>query len=144
VTPDLSIVPRKYHPFISPPLRRVFLDAREDNSRAVVESLNAENAALKKRVTSLERHNDLLTDSCNSAHSTVVCLETDEESARLASYKARADALKDRQNLNRVRAEYNAFKFRATVHLGLALFSLVFFLVYFLTNLYFLRRVGPR
>jgi len=27
----MSIVPDKYHTFISPPLRRVFLDVREDN-----------------------------------------------------------------------------------------------------------------
>jgi hypothetical protein len=56
--PDMSIVPTKYHTYISPPLRPVFLDALEDNSRAVIENLNAEIAALKGRVASLERDND--------------------------------------------------------------------------------------
>jgi hypothetical protein len=61
--PDMSIVPTKYHTYISPPLRPVFLDAREDNSRAVIENLNAEIAALKWRVASLERDNDFFRGS---------------------------------------------------------------------------------
>jgi hypothetical protein len=48
-----SIIPKKYHALISPSLRRVFLDAQEDNSPAVIENLNAEIAALKKLVSSL-------------------------------------------------------------------------------------------
>jgi hypothetical protein len=112
VTPDLSIVPNKYHTFISPPLRRVFLDTREDNSRAVIENLNAENAALKERVTLLERDKDLLTDRCNAAHSTV---------ARLS-------------------VEYDAFKSRARNHHHfLALFS-IFILVS--AKMYYSRSVG--
>jgi hypothetical protein len=52
--PDKSIIPTKYHAFISPSLRRVFLDAQEDNSRAaMIENLKAEIAALKMHVTSL-------------------------------------------------------------------------------------------
>jgi hypothetical protein len=47
------MTPRKYHAYISP-LRRVFLDAREDDSRAVVGNLNEEIAAFKERVALLE------------------------------------------------------------------------------------------
>ena len=93
VKPDLSIVPEKYHRFISPPLRRVFLDGREDNSHVQVELLNAEIARLEERVTSLNRDNDLLVDRCNSAQG---------ELARLARCKAKADALKVKEVLNRL------------------------------------------
>jgi hypothetical protein len=65
----MSIFPKKYHTFISPPLRRVFLDAREDNSRAVIEKLNAETAALN-------RDKVLLMDRCDSAQSAVTRLLT--------------------------------------------------------------------
>jgi hypothetical protein len=139
VTPDLSIVPKKYHTFISPPLRRVFLDTREDNSRAVIKDLNVENAALKERVTLLERDKDLLTDRCNAAHSAVARLSDDEQTARLANYKARSDALKDKQNLNRLSAEYDALKSRARIRHGLALFL---FFIFVSMKLYYSRSVG--
>ena len=136
VTPDLSIVSKKYHNFISPALRRVFLDTREDNSRVVVENLNTENAALKERVTSLERNNDILTDQCNSMHGALARLSTDEETARLENYKATADAAKDKQNLNRLMAENDALKYRARIHdatfkLTLALLSLISLVSFF-------------
>jgi hypothetical protein len=67
----MSIVPKKYHTFISPPLRRVFLDAREDNSRVVIEKLDAEIAALN-------RDKVLLMDRCDSAQRAMTRLRADE------------------------------------------------------------------
>ena len=131
VTPDLSIVPKKYHTFISPPLRRVFLDAREDNSRAVVSNLNAENAALKEHVTSLERDKDLLTDRCRSTDCELERRSVDEQTARFAYFEATADAYKDKENLDRLMAKYDALKFRARIQHGLALISILLFLWYF-------------
>jgi hypothetical protein len=103
----MSIVPKKYHTFISPPLRRVFLDAQEDgrDSRAVIENLNEEITLLKERVTSLKRDKDLLMDRCEIAQSVVAHLRADERTTRVANSKARADALEDKKNLNRLRAE---------------------------------------
>jgi len=95
VMPDMSIVPNKYHTFISSPLRRVFLDAPGNNSRAVIKNLNAEIAALKERVTSLKHDKDYLEDRYQSAQSTVATLRR-ERNARLA--------LEDKQNLNCFRA----------------------------------------
>src|SRR5258708_2897905 len=91
--PDKSTVPKKYRNFISPSLRRVFLDAQEDNSREVIENLNAEIAALKKRVTSLNRDKDLLMDRCDSesAHTSTRLRAEGRSTAHLASGKARAD-----------------------------------------------------
>ena len=102
----MSIIPEKYHNFISPPLRRVFLDARGDNTRGVmIDSLNAETAALKERVTSLNRDKDLFQDRYDSAQGELVRLRADERAARFASSKVKADALKDKENLNRLKAQ---------------------------------------
>jgi len=100
----MSIVPNKYHTFISSPLRRVFLDAPlpENNNRAVIKNLNAEIAALKERVTSLERDKVLLSDRYHTAKNTVATLRLKERNARLA--------LEDKQNRNRFRAKYDALK----------------------------------
>jgi len=98
----MSIIPEKYHNFISLPLRRVFLDAREDNTRAVmIESLNAEIAALN-------RDKDLFQDRYDSAQGELARLRANERAARFAAFacsKARADALKDKANLNYLRAQ---------------------------------------
>jgi hypothetical protein len=110
--PDMSIVPNKYHTFISSPLRRVFLDAPGNNSRAVIKNLNAEIAALKERVTSLKHDKDYLEDRYQSAQSTVATLRR-ERNARLA--------LEDKQNLNCFRAKYDALK---------SLFLSIFFICY--------------
>jgi hypothetical protein len=98
----MSTVPDKYHTFISSPLRRVFLDAPEGNSRAVIKKLNAEIAALKERVTSLECDKVLLSDRYQSAKSTVATLRLKERNARLA--------LEDKQNRNRFRVKYDALE----------------------------------
>ena len=103
VIPDMSIVPKKYHDFISPPLRRVFLDAQEDKSRAEI-------AALKERVESLIRDKVLLMDRCDSAQSALTRLRADERDARHTCRSVRADALRDKEELNRLKAEYNGLK----------------------------------
>ena len=100
--PDMSIVPNKYHTFISSPLRRVFLDAPENNSRAVIKNLNAEIAVLKERVTSLKRDKDRLEDRYLSAQHTVTTLRRNEHNAHLA--------LEGKQNLNSFRPRYDTLK----------------------------------
>lgn len=100
--PDMSIVPNKYHTFISSPLRRVFLDAPGSNSCSVIKNLNANIEALKERVTLLKRDNDSLRDQCHSTQNTVEALRHKEHNARLA--------LEDKQTLNRFRAKYDALK----------------------------------
>jgi len=111
--PVMSIIPTKYHNFISPPLRRIFLDTRRSdgsNTRAVmtrIESLNAEIAALKERIKSLNRDKDLFKDRYDSAQSELTHL------ASRNSCKARADrdTLKDQKNLSRLRAKFLFFFF---------------------------------
>lgn len=75
---DMSIVPKKYHPFISPPLRRVFLDAEEYNNLAVIGNLNEVIENLNAEVAALNRDKVLLMDRCDSAQSTITRLRADE------------------------------------------------------------------
>ena len=125
VTPNMSIVPRKYHIFISPSLRRVFLDGREDMSPRIINNLNTEIAALNERVMLLERDKVLLTDRCDRTRRKLASVSADEQAAR-------ADALKDKESLDRLRAEHDALKFRARIQLCLldgSALLLIFFIL---------------
>jgi hypothetical protein len=121
----MSIVPKKYHTFISPSLRRVFLDAREDNSPEIISGLNTENSALKERVRVLECDKDLLTDCCESARRELAILSADEQTAR-------AEALENEENLCRLRGQYYALESRARTQVVIQLehgFGLTLFIV---------------
>ncbi|KAI0280860.1 hypothetical protein BC826DRAFT_924056 [Russula brevipes] len=114
VTPDMSIVPKKYHVFISPPLRRVFLGDSPvaEDSGAIEEGLRAEIAVLDARVASLRRDKDLLMDRCEAAQSAVARLTTDERAARLARDKAREDVYLANVKFEKLRVECDALKSR--------------------------------
>lgn len=103
----MSIVPKKYHVFVSPPLRRVFLGDGADSSREENERLRAEVAVLKSRVGSLKRDKLLLMDRCEAAQSALGRLTSDERTARLARDEAREDARVAKLSLKKLRIEYN-------------------------------------
>jgi outer membrane murein-binding lipoprotein Lpp len=105
VWPDMSIVPRKYHAFMMPSLRRVYLGDGEDN-KARIESLSTEISTLKARVGALHRDNGLLMGRCESAHSTISRLALAERDARLALNKATKDLRLANQTLESLRKEY--------------------------------------
>ena len=110
VTPDLTIVPKNYHPFISPSLRRVYLDDAEaetsSKSRAAINNLKTEIATLKGRVASLKRHNDVSIGRYHAAENTVADLRLNE----LNLERNLRLALDEKQNPKRLRAEYDALK----------------------------------
>ncbi|KAH9027770.1 hypothetical protein EDB84DRAFT_300623 [Lactarius hengduanensis] len=84
--------PLKYHVFISPSLRRIYLGDGEDTSRALIDDLNTEITLLKARVGTLRRDKDLLMDRCEAAQSAVSRLTSDERNARLELVKAKEEA----------------------------------------------------
>jgi hypothetical protein len=114
--PNMSIVPKKYHTFISSPLRRVFLE--NDASRALIDDLNAENKRLHTHVASLKRDKNLLMDRCEAAQSAASKLTANERAARLAREKAKEEARLAKLNLERLRVEYDALKSRCVCPLA--------------------------
>ena len=58
----LSLIPSKYHVFISPSLRRIYLG--EDTIHVLINSLNTEVILLNARVDTLKRDKDLFMDHC--------------------------------------------------------------------------------
>ncbi|KAH9000422.1 hypothetical protein EDB92DRAFT_1789511, partial [Lactarius akahatsu] len=91
LTPDMSMIPKEYHVFISPSLRRVYLRDGEDTSRALIDGLNTEITLLKARVGTLRRDKDLLMDRCEASQSAVSRLTSDECNARLELVKAKEE-----------------------------------------------------
>jgi hypothetical protein len=106
----MAIVPKKYHTFISPPLRRVFLGDGGGSNADVIEALNDQIEVLSFRVGSLKRDKDLLMDRCEAAQSALTRLTADERVARLARDKAQADARIANHNFDRLKVEYDELK----------------------------------
>ena len=106
----MLIVPKKYHAFISPPLRRVFLGDSDDSSREVIAKLNAEVAVLKARVGSLKRDKGLLMDRCEAAQCALTRLTSDERAARLERDEARENARVVKEILNKAREDARVAK----------------------------------
>ncbi|KAH9040368.1 hypothetical protein EDB85DRAFT_1858681 [Lactarius pseudohatsudake] len=94
-TPDMSMIPKKYHVFISPSLRRVYLGDGEDTSRALIDNLNTETTLLKARVGTLGHDKDLLMGFCEAAQIAVSHLTSDERNTRLEPVKAKEEALRE-------------------------------------------------
>lgn len=109
VTPDMSMIPKKYHVFISPSLRRVYL-GDGDSSRALIDGLNTEITLLKARVGTLKRDKDLLMDRCEAAQSAVSRLTSDERTARLELIKAKGEARLANHTFETLKAAYRSLE----------------------------------
>ena len=108
VTPDMTLIPKKYHVFISPSLRRVYLG--EDSNRAIIDGLNTEITLLKARVGTLKRDKDLLMDRCEAAQSAVARLTSDERATRLELIEARHEARLANLRVESLQAMYNSLE----------------------------------
>lgn len=102
----MALIPKKYHVFISPSLRRVYLSDGEDTSRAVIDGLNAEITLLKARVGTLKRDKELLMDRCEAAQSTASRLTADERAARLELAKEKHEARNTNAEFELLRTKY--------------------------------------
>ena len=104
----MSIVPKRYHVFVSPPLRRVFLGDSDDPNKEAIEELKAQVAALKTRVGSLKRDKVLLMDRCEAAQSALTRLTSDERAARLARDEAIEEAHFVKMDLKKLQRAHEA------------------------------------
>lgn len=80
--PDLSFVPKKYHDFMTPSVRKLYLDIPSTSA------LVAEIERLKKRVTTLSRDRDVLMDKCEAYMGASRQLAEREKNARLEARAA--------------------------------------------------------
>jgi hypothetical protein len=132
VLANLSIIPKKYHVFISPSLRRVFLADEHDSSRAVIDGLKFEITTLKERIATLKCDNESLSKNLLESRSTIsglfstkravrlaldeekerarIDLEKAKEEARVALNKAKEETRVADKRLEELRAEYDVFK----------------------------------
>ena len=106
----MALIPKKYHVFISPSLRRVYLADGEDTSSAVIASLNAEIIILKTRVSSLKRDKEMLMDRCEAAQSAASRLTADERAARLELARAKQEARVANMTFEILQAEYRSLE----------------------------------
>jgi chromosome segregation ATPase len=83
VLANLSNVPKQYHAFISPPLRRVYLADAEDNSRAIIDHLKSEIAALTERIVTLDAIGKYWFERGREARNAASRLASAERDARL-------------------------------------------------------------
>jgi len=88
----LSNVPKKYHIFISPPLRRVYLADAEDSSRAIIDRLKSDIATLTKRIMTLDDTGKFWFRREREAQSAVSRLTSAERDARLALDEVKEEA----------------------------------------------------
>jgi hypothetical protein len=86
VLPNLYLIPNKYHVFIKPPLRRVYLGDKVDNDKAEVDDLKSKIVCLEARIEILKSDNE-------SAKSELyLMLDKAKEDARLALDEAKKEA----------------------------------------------------
>jgi chromosome segregation ATPase len=110
VLADLSTIPSKYHVFISPPLRRVYLGGMDDSSQVVIDGLKSEITTLKGRIVTLTRDKESLSEDLLESRSTASRLASAERAARLSLDEVKEVARLGNQRLEGLRAEYDSLK----------------------------------
>jgi len=95
--PDLSFVPKKYHDFMVPGVRKLYLDI------ASPAPLLAEIEQLTKRVASLSRDRDALMEKCEAYMAASRQYSDNEKNARLEAQAAR-------EATSQMQTKYNALK----------------------------------
>ncbi|PCH36282.1 hypothetical protein WOLCODRAFT_126966 [Wolfiporia cocos MD-104 SS10] len=105
-TPDLRLFAPKYHKFIIPSIRRVFLDAPALSSK----QLRATVAHLEQRVEALTRDKTLLMERCESSMAASRRHAEGERDARLEAGKLREEMMALRIKYSDLREKYRLAK----------------------------------
>jgi hypothetical protein len=107
VPANLLTIPKQYHMFISPPLRRVYLADAEDNSQAVIDGLKSDIANLKREIEASNLRKNFLFEGMMEA---LFSLENAKEEARVALDKAKEETRLANLRLMVLKADYEALK----------------------------------
>lgn len=81
-----NLIQNEYHVFVNPPLRRVYLGDRVDNSKAVINDLKSKIVCLEARIEILKSDNE------SAKRELCLMLDKAKEYARLALYRVNAAA----------------------------------------------------
>ncbi|KAG1734081.1 uncharacterized protein EDB91DRAFT_1348647 [Suillus paluster] len=101
--PDLTFVPKKYHDFMAPSVRKLYMDI------ASPAPLVAEIDELKKRVATLSRDRDALMEKCEAYMASSRQHATNEKDARLEAQAARDATSKLQIKYDALKREYGDF-----------------------------------
>jgi len=104
--PDLRFVPAKYHKFIIPSVRRVFVDAPTESTQA----LRANVTRLEERVKSLEKDKLLLMERCEASMAASSKHAEGERDARMEGERLKKEMQELRKKYEDVKRRYKAQK----------------------------------
>ncbi|KIM90343.1 hypothetical protein PILCRDRAFT_812079 [Piloderma croceum F 1598] len=104
VTPDWRYVPKKYHEFMIPSVRKVFI---EIPSQA---GFKNQIALLESRVKSLEKDKELLLTKCESSMAASVTHAEGEKKARLDAEKTKKEMVQLKRNYDTFKGKYYDLK----------------------------------
>ncbi|KAH9832644.1 uncharacterized protein C8Q71DRAFT_262521 [Rhodofomes roseus] len=105
-TPDLRFVPAKYHRFIIPSVRRVFVDPPAETTKL----LKANVARLEERVRCLEQDKSLLMERCEASMAASSKHAEGERDARIESERLRKEMQELRKKYEEVKRRYKSQK----------------------------------
>ncbi|KAH9940735.1 uncharacterized protein BXZ73DRAFT_98565 [Epithele typhae] len=115
--PDLHFVPKKYHSFMIPSVRRIFIpiDVEEEPSATVVDtearhSLRAQVVGLSEKVDGLERDRALLVDRCESAQRAAQAHAQGEREMRLEKERLEREMRELRMKYEGLKGKYKMLK----------------------------------
>ena len=119
--PDLRFVPAKYHKFIIPSIRRIYIEAGPQNvphscsssDHVEVQDLKDQITALEQRVAALVRDKALLMDRCETSMTASAHHANKERSARLEglNLKRQVESLKTQLEETKSAAEESRLRY---------------------------------
>ncbi|KAI0058815.1 hypothetical protein BV25DRAFT_1810010 [Artomyces pyxidatus] len=110
VSPDLSLVPKKYHMFISPSVRRVYVDPTNEEGAETIENLSEKVALLEARVSSLQREKRVLIERCENAFHASRKHQEGEKAARLVAEEAKKEMRAAHKKYDAMKEKYQGVK----------------------------------
>lgn len=118
VTPDLEYIPEKYHRFIMPSIRRVYLDidpnATEDSEKEQLRQqlalMEQQNRALEKKSKAMHRDNCMLMDKCEVLLNTSNVHAVRERHQRLEKERLITELMEVKKKYNALKGKYKCLK----------------------------------
>jgi hypothetical protein len=102
--PDLRYVPKKYHEFMKPSIRRLYLEIPSQ------EKLKGQIALLESRVESLGKDKLLLLNKCESNMAASAMYAEQEKNARTYAEKSKAEVEDLKRKYDSLKKKYHTLK----------------------------------